>query len=161
MNNNRTSRDMKNIDNKLLKMYEASAELSLKELGKRLGIFSASAVSKRLNNLKRNGYISGISARLDYSKLGFGFMTVTFVRAKFGKNYNHIIGEKLLKLPGVITLYFLLGDIDFVMVTLNKSKEEYEETLDMLTDIEGIERTDTRVVLQKLRDFDFRNVELP
>ena len=148
------------FDVRILKTVETDAELQLKEIGKKVGIFSPSAISKRLKSLKHGGYIKRVTAKLDYSKLGFNFMTITFVRAKFSKNYNNLIGHKLQKLPGVVSLYFLLGDIDFVMVTVNRSKEEYEKTLDILMAIEGIERSDTRVVLQTFSEMDFRNVDI-
>ena len=148
------------FDVRILKVVETDAELQLKEIGKKVGIFSPSAISKRLKSLKSGGFIKRVTANLDYSKLGFNFMTITFVRAKFSKNYNNLIGNKLQKLPGVVSLYFLLGDIDFVMVTVNRSKEEYEKTLDMLMAIEGIERSDTRVVLQTFSEMDFGHVDI-
>lgn len=151
---------MDTFDARILKAVESNAELQLKEIGKRVGIFSPSAISKRLKSLKEEGYITKVAASLDYSKLGFDFMTITFVRAKFSKNYNNLLGQRLMKLPGVVSLYFLLGDIDFVMITVNRSKEEYEKTLDMLMALEGIERSDTRVVLQTFSEMDFRHVDL-
>lgn len=148
------------FDARILKTVETDAEMRLEEIGKRVGIFSPSAISKRLRSLKEEGFIKKVSADVDYSKLGFNFMTITFVRAKFSKNYNNLIGHRLMKLPGVVSLYFLLGDIDFIMITVNRSKEDYEKTLDMLMAIEGIERSDTRVVLQTFSEMDFSHVDI-
>ena len=63
-----------------------------------------------------------------------------------------------MSIKGIISIYFLLGDIDFVLITLNKSKEEYEYILEQLTKIEGVERTDTRTVLRVFKEGDYDSV---
>jgi len=51
-----------------------------------------------------------------------------------------------------------LGDIDFVTVTISKNKEDYERILDELTDIEEIERTDSRTVLKTYKEYDISSI---
>ena len=56
--------------------------------------------------------------------------------------------EKIKKIQGVESMVFLLGDIDFLVTTYSKSKEDYGHILEELTKIEEIERTDSRTVLK-------------
>ncbi|MHB1812581.1 MAG: Lrp/AsnC ligand binding domain-containing protein [Thermoplasmataceae archaeon] len=51
-----------------------------------------------------------------------------------------------------------MGDIDFVTVTISKNKEDYERILDELTDIEEIERTDSRTVLKTYKEYDISSI---
>lgn len=43
-------------------------------------------------------------------------------------------------------------------VTISKNKEDYERILDELTDIEEIERTDSRTVLNTYKEYDISSI---
>ncbi|MEM0159975.1 MAG: Lrp/AsnC family transcriptional regulator, partial [Candidatus Micrarchaeaceae archaeon] len=124
-----------------------------------VGLYSPSAVSKRIDDLKKKGFIKKISATLDFSKLGFNFYTMTFVRGKYGLNYKDKIANQLMGIPGIVSVYFLLGDIDFLLYTVSKDKQEYSKILDRISSIPEIERSDTRTVLQSYREMDFSTVD--
>ncbi len=148
------------FDKRILKIMQEDATLSLREIGRRIGLYSPSAISKRIENLKNQGYIKKISATLDYSKLGFSFVTLTLIRGKYGLNYKDIIAEKLKKINGVISIYFLLGDVDFVIYTITKNKDEYSKILDQISSISEIERSDTRTILETYKEMDFQNIDI-
>ena len=150
---------MDNFDRRILRLLEEDATLSLKEIGKRVGLYSPSAVSKRIDGLKKKGFIKKISATLNFSKLGFNFYTMTFVRGKYGTHYKDKIADQLMEIPGIACVYFLLGDIDFLLYTISKDKEEYSKILDRISSIPEIERSDTRTVLQSYREMDFSSVD--
>jgi Lrp/AsnC family transcriptional regulator for asnA, asnC and gidA len=151
---------MDEFDKRILKLLREDATLSLKEIGKRVGLYSPSAISKRIEVLRMNGYIKNITATLDYSKMGFSFVTLTLIRGKYGGNYKESIAEKLKKVPGIISVYFLLGDIDFIIQTVSKSKEDYSKILDRISSIAEIERSDTRTILQTYKEMDYGSVEI-
>ncbi|MEM4090298.1 MAG: Lrp/AsnC family transcriptional regulator [Thermoplasmatales archaeon] len=150
---------MDNFDRRILRLLEQDATLSLKEIGKSVGLYSPSAVSKRIDDLKKKGFIKKISATLDFSKLGFNFYTMTFVRGKYGPNYKDRIANQLMEIPGIVSVYFLLGDIDFLLYTVSKDKQEYSKILDRISSIPEIERSDTRTVIQPYREMDFSTVD--
>jgi DNA-binding Lrp family transcriptional regulator len=148
------------FDLRILKILQEDANLSLKEIGLKVGLFSPSAVSKRIKNLQEQGYIKKIHAEIDYSKLGFGFQTLTMIRGKYGPNYKETIASKLSKIPGVVSIYFLLGDVDFIIYTITRNKNEYTKILDMLSSIPEIERSDTRTILEIHKEMDFSLVDM-
>ncbi len=143
------------FDLRILKILQEDANLSLKEIGLKVGLFSPSAISKRIKNLQEQGYIKRIRAEIDYTKLGFGFQTLTMIRGKYGPNYKDIIASKLKEIPGVVSIYFLLGDVDFIIYTITKNKDEYTKILDKLSSIPEIERSDTRTILEIHKEMDF------
>lgn len=148
------------FDLRILDLLKDNADLSLSEIGRKVGIFSPSAISKRIRDLKKEGYIKKSVALLDYEKLGYDFLTVTFIKTRYEKNYAQTIGEKLKQLPNVIGIYFILGDIDFIMLTVNHNRKQYLATMEKLTAMEEIERSDSRVVAYTVKDIDFSSINL-
>ena len=148
------------FDIRILNILKNDADLSLSEIGKRVGIYSPSAISKRIKNLKKEGYIKKSVSLLDYEKLGFDFLTITLIRTKYEKNYAQKIGEKLKSLPNVVAIYFILGDIDFVMITKNRNRSEYLQIMEKIMGMEEIERSDSRIVAYTVKDIDFSKINL-
>ncbi|MHB8361207.1 MAG: Lrp/AsnC family transcriptional regulator [Thermoplasmataceae archaeon] len=148
------------VDLKIIELLSNDAEMPLKEIGRLCGINSPSAISKRIKKLKEDKVIKKIVPIIDYDKFGLGFLAVTFVRAKYGKNYTDVLSKKLKTVDGLITLLEILGEIDFVMITLNKDQETYKENMRYMMSLEGVERTDTRVVIDNFMLCDFSNIKI-
>lgn len=146
------------VDIKILKKLEQNADKKLSEIGKKAGLFSASATSRRLKVLRENKIIKRYTISLDLDKLGFNFITLTLVRAKYGENYINNVAAQIMGIQGVISIYFLLGDIDFVLLTASRDKDDYTHILQQLTKIVEIERTDSRTVLKIFKENDFSSV---
>lgn len=148
------------IDSIILESLIKDAETPLSDLGKACGISSSSAISKRIKRMKEDGIIKKYEASLNLDSLGYEFITVTFIKAKFGEDYTGRLSKKLLALPGVITLLEILGEMDFVMIALSKTQKEYKEILSYLMSLEEIERSDTRVVINNYRMHDLSNIKI-
>lgn len=151
---------MDKYDIRILKVLEDDAELPLNEIGKKVGLLSPSAVSKRISKLKENGYIEKITAKLNYEKLGFGFATVTYIEGKHQRRLEDSLGKKLCTLPGVVSVHNILGGSDFILRTINKDMSDYTRTLDMALDTNNIERSVTRAITRTFMDMDYTNVNL-
>ncbi len=148
------------FDRRILKALISNSKSTLREIGRKAGLFSASSISKRISSLEAEGYIKGYRAVIDYEKLGYNFITVTLIRAKYRENYSKEIGKKLSQIPGVISVYFLLGEIDFIVITVSKNKDDYARILDRISSIDGIIRSDTRTILETYKEHDFTNIEI-
>lgn len=146
------------VDYKILKILESDSDTSLSEIGRKVGIFSAPAISRRIKNMKKEGIINRYSIELNWEKLGLNFIIITFVRAKYSTDYMDNVAEQIKAIVGVVSVYFLLGDIDFVLVTMSKNKEDYENILSQLTKIIEIERTDSRTVLKVFKEHDYSSI---
>ena len=148
------------LDLKIIESLLGDSETPLSEIGNRCGINSSSAISKRIRKMKEDGVIRKTEAVVDYDKLGFNFITVTFIKAKFGHDYTSKLAEKLLRINGIITLLEILGETDFIMIALNRSQRDYQKTLSYLMSLEEIERSDTRVVINNFRMHDLSHLRL-
>lgn len=147
-------------DIRILQLLSADSEISHSEIGKICGIESSSAISKRIRKLKETGLIRKSIASLDYEKLGFEFVTVTFIKAKYGESYTKRLAEKIMEINGVISLLEILGEIDFVMIAVNRNQNEYKTTMNYLMSLPEVERSDTRVVINKHMFFEPENIDL-
>ncbi len=112
------------IDLRILRILEKNSKTSLNDIGKGVGIFSASAISRRIRGMEEAGLIKKYSVELDHHKLGLDFITVTFVKAKYQIRYMDKVANKIENIPGVVSVYFLLGDIDFVLITISRNKAD-------------------------------------
>lgn len=148
------------IDLRILEMLTHDFETPLQEIGRNCGIGSSSAISKRVKKLKDRGIILRSEAVLNYDELGYEFVTVTFIKARYGEDYTTKLAEKLLKIKGVVSILEILGEIDFVVIAINKSQNEYKKTMNYLMSLEEVERSDTRVVINKYRLFEPDKVKL-
>lgn len=148
------------LDLKIVETLLKDADTPLSEIGRKCGINSSSAISKRIKKLREEEIILRSEAVVNYSKLGYDFIAVTFIKAKFGHAYTSRLAEKLLDIKGVITLLEILGETDFIMISLNRNQKEYREKLSYLMSLDEIERSDTRVVTSNFRMNDLSNLRL-
>ena len=148
------------FDRRILNVLKNDSSVPLSEIGRRVGLFSASAISKRINTLKRDGIIKKEVALIDYEKLEFDFVSIIFIKTKYHKDYAQTIGTKLKSLPNIVAVYFILGDIDFVMISVNKNRQDFLRIMEQLTNMDEIERSDSRVVAYTIKDIDFSSIEL-
>ncbi len=149
------------FDLRLIKQLTADASQSNSQLGKKIGLFSPSAVSKRKKSLSKRGLINGVKATLNCDRFDLDYPVVILVRAKYGLNYIEKLGQKLKNLPGILSIYNVSGDIDFIVFGVYKNRMEYLAVLDKLFEISEIERTDTRQVHKIIKDFDYSNAVNP
>ncbi len=101
--------------------------------------------------MQENSIIKGFKAEIDFKKLGYNFITVTFVRIRYSPESKEKVAEKIMKIKGILSVYYLLGDIDFVLITASSDKTKYENIWDSLSSIVEIERTDSHTVLRTYR----------
>ena len=92
--------------------------------------------------------------------MGYDLLIAVNVRAIFGPGYHEKVGNKLAQLPGVIAVYFIYGESDFIVLIRGKDRRELFEKMKMLYDLEDIERVNTSVVTKIYKDnpriiFDF------
>ena len=149
---------MDSFDLKILKIISKDSRKPLRDIGKSIGIYSPSAISRRIKEMQKDKIIQGFNAEIDFNKLGYNFITVTFVRAKYGIEYHDIVARKIMKIRGVIDVLFLLGDIDFYLLCATKNKDGYVNILDELEKITEIERSDTHTVLNIYKYHDIANI---
>jgi len=133
------------IDKLLLRIIQQDSRVPLQKIARRLGV-PKSTVHYRIGRLERENIIEGYYAKLNAGSLGYDYLAVVLVRAKYGPQYHKKVGLKLSKLSGVWAVYYVLGDWDFVVLIRARNREDYMKKLEQLSNLADIERTSTQVV---------------
>lgn len=140
------------IDLKLLGLLQKNALASTEALGEAAGL-SATAAKRRVNRLRREGYIRKDAALLDPQRLGFGVFTLVFVnlerdRRDIVQNFKQAIGEH----PRIAQAFYTTGDSDFVLLVVSRSLADYEEfTRSFFWENPDIKNFQTMVVMENVK----------
>ena len=136
---------MHHIDNRLLSLLRANARMSTSELARQLGI-SRSNVQSRLRRMEEKKIITGYTVQYgkDYERnLISAHVLIKVIQKLSGKVYT-----VLNKIPQINALYSISGDYDFIAIISAESTEELSALLDEVINLNGIERTNSSVVLE-------------
>ena len=138
-------------DLKILKCIEEDGSCNLDELSKLTNI-SRSTIHYRLKKFRKMGLIKGTFAELDPQVLGLDITTVTFVNVSYDSSTAEEIGEKLASISGVFTVYYVLGDFDFIVIAKAKDKEDLKRILREIHAIDGVVKTGTHFVASTIKE---------
>lgn len=139
------------VDRSLLKILQQDSRVPLQIIAKRLGI-PKSTVHYRISRLEREKIIEGYYAKLSPAKLGYDYLAVVLVKAKYGPLYHKKVGQRLSRIPGIWAVYYVLGDFDFVVLIRALDRDDYMKKLERLSNMSDIERTSTQVVARILKE---------
>ena len=139
------------IDIGILEVLQKDSRTPLGQIANQLGV-PKSTVHYRIKKLEAEKIIKGCYAKVDATKLGKDYTTITFVRAKYGPSYHEKVGKMLAQIPGVCAVYFILGDNDFVVLTVSDNREDFMGKLEKMYDMQEIERTSTVVVVKTIKE---------
>ena len=143
MHRRQTSLD--ETDKAILRKLQIDSRIPLGSIAKELGI-PKSTVHYRTKRMEEEQVIEGYYAKVNSAKLEKDYITITFVRAKYGPSYHDKIGKMLAQIPGVCLVYFVLGEYDFVVLAKSSNREDFLQKLERMINMEKIERTNTQVV---------------
>ncbi len=147
------SREVKldETDRRILQMLAEDGSVSFQNIATKL-LISKSTVHNRVKALQDKGVIRGFHALLDPEKLGNNFTAISLVRGRYGPNYSENIGKAISRIRGVWAVYFVIGDVDFIVMIRCRSKEELSSIIEQLTKIDGVERSNTFYALNTLKE---------
>ena len=154
---NTLSRDLREVrkldktDRQIMKLVQQDSRIPLQTIAKRLGI-PKSTVHYRISRLEREKIIEGYYAKLNAAKLGYDYLAVVLVRAKYGPHYHQKVGIRLSQVPGVWAVYYVLGDFDFIVLVRAIDREDYMQKLEQISGMSDIERTSTQVVARIIKE---------
>jgi len=145
-------------DRRVLTMLQRDCRVPLQEVAEVLRV-PKSTVHYRIRKLEQDGIVEGYHAKVNASRLGYDYLAVVLVRAKYGPRYHEKLGRMLAKISGVSAVYYVLGEIDFIVLIRAKDRDDYMHKLTQMSSMADIERTSTQIVAKVMKE-DAR-VDLP
>ena len=143
-------------DERILRELRKNSRKSLRKLAFSVGI-STSAVSERLKRMEKAGIVKGYTASIDFSRLGYEFVAIVQISISGGALLD--VQKKISSLPGVVAVYDVTGQYDSVVVLMRKSRSELSALIKKILAIPEVEKTNTSMVLNVMKDFtDFSGI---
>ncbi|MFN2360428.1 MAG: Lrp/AsnC family transcriptional regulator [Marinobacter sp.] len=132
-------------DQQLLLLLRQNARSSISELARTLGL-SRSTVQNRIARLEANGIIRGYSVELggDYS----ANQVEAHVSIKVFQKLTARTNAALEQISQVSQLYSVSGEYDLIAIVQAQTLEQLSVVLDKIGNLEGVERTNSAVVLE-------------
>jgi Lrp/AsnC family leucine-responsive transcriptional regulator len=143
------------IDEQLVRELRANARVSNAALGRAVGL-TPPAVVERVRRLETAGVITGYHAAIDGEAVGFG-LTV-FLSISLEHHGAHAVDAFTTAMAGideVVECHQVTGRPDFFAKVVARDVEHYKAVLmTRLSDVPGIDRVESHVVLQTYKDDD-------
>ncbi len=114
------------IDIAILKTLQEDGRISNANLADRVGL-SASACSRRLDILEKNGVVRGYHARLSNRALGHGMIAIVHISlsGQFEKTLSEF-ESAVKRCPNVLVCYLMSGEYDYILRVAARDLEDYE-----------------------------------
>jgi len=136
---------MDDLDRKLLRTLSKNVRISISQLARVLGV-SRSTAQSRLKRLETNGMITGY--RIEYGEKFNRNLIKAHVQIQVDQKLTGRALSEIDKIGEVRALYAVSGDYDLIAVLAAESTEKLSATLDGLANLEGVERTNSLVILE-------------
>ncbi|WP_166267947.1 Lrp/AsnC family transcriptional regulator [Marinobacter caseinilyticus] len=132
-------------DQQLLLLLRRNARVSISDLARSLNL-SRSTVQNRIARLEASGVIRGYSLEMggEYS----ANQVEAHVSIKVHQKLTARTNSALEQLSQVAQLYSVSGDYDLLAIVQAQSLEALSAVLDEIGNLEGVERTNSAVVLE-------------
>jgi DNA-binding Lrp family transcriptional regulator len=125
------------------------ARLSYREVARRIGV-SSGTVASRVRELEENGVINKYTVQVDHERLGYELTAITEITVSGGMMLE--VGERIAAYPETIALYNVTGASDIMVVAKFKTRQELSDFTKNITKMPHVERTETHLVLNTLKE---------
>ncbi len=136
---------MDSIDEKIISILKDNSRRTNKEIAGLVGL-SESAVRRRIENLVKRGVIKRFTIELGLSNKT---SAITLVSVKPSVDTAKV-SETLKSLKGVEVVYEITGQYDIAAIVSASSIAEINKCIDEVRRIEGVDDTNTVIILRTL-----------
>ncbi|MCP3732137.1 Lrp/AsnC family transcriptional regulator [Sphingomonas sp. MG17] len=148
----KSSATLDRFEHKLLGLLQQDSTRSNAELAELVGL-SEAPCWRRVQRLKRDGYIREQVSLLDRRKLGLN--TQVFAQIKLtavGRSNLNEFADAIKAFPEVLDCYVLMGSADFMLRIVTQDIEAYERFFfEKLSKVAGIQDVNSMVALSEIK----------
>lgn len=136
---------MKTVDQKLLSILKSDARISTSDLARKLDL-SRSTIQSKIKKLEQEGIIKGYTVIYgdDYQSR----LVSAHVLIKVVQKLTTRTNQELSNMPEVCALHAISGDFDLIAMLKTESTQALSHVLDEISNLEGVERTNSSVILE-------------
>jgi DNA-binding Lrp family transcriptional regulator len=141
-------REFDELDRRIVELMCRSSQGSYRQIAKQLGVHPTTLI-QRVKNLEAKGVINGYRAKVDYMRLGFDYMGIIQVYVE--KNMLDV-QETIRSIPQVLAVFDVTGECDSIVWIACRDREEFSNIVKSILKIEGVQKTNTSVILNVMKD---------
>jgi len=134
---------MDDIDKKIINLLKNDSRAGYAEIGNKVGL-SEGAVRKRIKILSDQGVIRKFTVKVGVAE---GAQAITLLATNPSLPTQEV-SRKIQEIPNVETIYEVTGEYDIVAVISGMSVMEVNECIEKIRRVEGIQKTNTMIVLR-------------
>ncbi|GII81156.1 AsnC family transcriptional regulator [Sphaerisporangium rufum] len=142
--------ELDTLDRAIVGALIEDARSTYAEIGQRIGL-SAPAVKRRVDRLLSTGAITGFTARVEPSALGWTTEAYVELFCR-GKTSPAEIGTAVARLPEVISACTITGEADALLHIRAKDVRHVEQVIERVAAEPFVVRTKSAIVLSRLID---------
>jgi DNA-binding Lrp family transcriptional regulator len=115
---------------------------------------SRNTVAPRLAHLERDGVLEGVERRI--SPLALGYPMKAFIKAQVHQQLLEQVGCALAAIAEVVEVTGISGPVDLLIQVVASDAEDLYRTAGRILNIDGVQRTETALVMRSMVDFRLR-----
>lgn len=131
-------------DRELIRLLQGDARITTTALARELDL-SRATVQSRMARLEAQGIIRGYTVRVSY-EIEQRQIRAHVMISVYPKQ-NAEVSAALVKQAGVRALYAISGEYDLIAIIAAESTEEIDQIIDAVGQLDGVERTNSSIVL--------------
>jgi len=133
------------IDERIMRLLEENSRMTYVEIGRTVGL-SEGAVRNRVQALVSGGVINRFTIEKSSTH---GVRALTMIAVNPGTP-TYEVSKMVNQLAGVERIYEVTGEYDIVMVSSGGNIEGINKVIEDIRKIEGVEKTNTIIVLRTI-----------
>ncbi|MBI4451254.1 Lrp/AsnC family transcriptional regulator [Candidatus Woesearchaeota archaeon] len=137
----------------ILNVLADNARLSYRQIARQVKR-ATTTVMHRVDALERAGVIKGYSAQFDVERLGYD--VTVLIEVKISKGKLQQVEEKVASHPNVSHVFDHTGAFDALIIATFKTRRQMDAFLKKLQTYDFVERTETMLVLNALKEGQIR-----
>lgn len=134
------------IDRQILRILREDGRAAHTFIARQVGL-SAPAIGERVRKLEQAGVILGYQAVLNPAAIGLGISAFVAIAPQPRSSVAALV-ERLMELPELEELHGIAGEYGYMAKVRVQSTQELDAFLDRLWLLEGVERTQTTIILR-------------
>ena len=136
------------IDIRILELVQKTAELRLETLAARVSL-SPSQCSRRLQQLREDGYISHITTVLDPNRLGLALKAYVMVVLRQQPDGPAAFHDLVQRSPEVLECSMITGDADYLLKICTRDLHSFSAFLQKLAGTNLVVSTRSSIVVEE------------
>lgn len=140
------------IDRRLLRLLQQSADLSLDEISERVGL-SRNACWRRIKAMEAAGVIEKRITLLNADKLGLSLMVFILVRTnEHSPEWLEKFRRATRSIPEIQSVYRMTGDLDYLISARVRDMADYDRIYQKLTEQVVLADVSASFVMEFIKD---------